>query len=95
MQKINFIVLFTTLFQIKIAKLTEYLKNEKIYKIGLKAKINARVILGKHFYFKEKIMFKSHLIDSDHRALSKKVDAYLAPDYSTTVCNSSMSTRSL
>jgi hypothetical protein len=58
----------------------------------LKAKINASVIWVVFFYYflKEKIMFKSHQIKSNHIVLRKNdVDTYRAPvfgpDYSATV----------
>jgi hypothetical protein len=45
---------------------------KKLKKIELEAKINAQVIWVYFFLFlKEKIMFKSYKIKSDHRVLRK------------------------
>ncbi len=60
MQKIYFIVLFTTLLQIHIAKLGECLKIWKKLGIELEVQINAWVIWVYFYVFREKIMFKNH-----------------------------------
>ncbi len=61
-------------------KLGEYLKMKKMYTIRLEAKMNAWVIDINFLLFKEKIMFKSHLLKLNHRVLGKnKVDTYGAP----------------
>jgi hypothetical protein len=74
-QKINFIVLFTTQVYIKIVKLKEYLKMKKDVEDRVRSQFEC-IFLP----FKEKIMFKSQLIKSNHRVLWKnKTDTYGAP----------------
>ncbi len=69
-----------------------------MYKIELEAKINTTWVYF-FYFFKEKIMFKSQLIKSNHRVLRKKeVDTYgasvFAPDYIATVLAAKMCTNS-
>ncbi len=69
-------------------------------RIELEAKINLMGDLNVHYYFfKEKIMFKSHQIKSNHRVLSKN-EVYsnglpvFAPDYMPTVLAAKMCSNS-
>ncbi len=69
-----------------------------MWKIGLETKMNEQVIWVQIFLpLKQKIVFTSHLIKSNHKSTKEKLSRYLwstrfAPDYSTTVLAAKMCT---